>query len=162
MIYGDFHLNFIEQLTPDFLHGTGIGADIPGGITSHPPLTAFPVEFVEAPVLFERKGIYCAFLASTHAQSRGGPRCSSVTWYGLHSPFVQVLSSDEKVHNWLCRRAIRALLLLLLSGLWHVRLPGTSPARPMEATGSWHLLSLRIILKPNPMSSVSQRLTTKR
>lgn len=31
MIYGDAHLNFIEKLTPDFLHGTGIGADIPGG-----------------------------------------------------------------------------------------------------------------------------------
>jgi hypothetical protein len=60
MIYGDFHLNFIEKLTPDFLHGTGIGADIPGGIKSHPPLTAFPVDFVEAPVLFERKGVYYA------------------------------------------------------------------------------------------------------
>ena len=39
-----------------------------GGITSHPPLTAFPVEFVEAPVLFERKGIYCACAPPTAAR----------------------------------------------------------------------------------------------
>ena len=31
MIYSQFHLMFIEQLSPDMLHGTGIGADIPGG-----------------------------------------------------------------------------------------------------------------------------------
>ena len=60
MIYSDRHLNFIEQLTPDFLQGTGIGAEIVGGNTKFPPLTAFPVDFVEAPVLFERRGIYYA------------------------------------------------------------------------------------------------------
>jgi hypothetical protein len=61
MIYsGEGHLIFLEQLTPDFLNGTGIGAEILGGNTKYPPLTAFPIEFVEAPVLFERRRIYYA------------------------------------------------------------------------------------------------------
>ena len=55
---------FLEQLSPDLLHSTGVGADIAGSI--HPPgqkrgaLKAFPVQFVEAPAMFERQGTYYA------------------------------------------------------------------------------------------------------
>ena len=55
---------FLEQLSPDLLHSTGVGAEIAGSI--HPPgqkrgaLKAFPVQFVEAPAMFERQGTYYA------------------------------------------------------------------------------------------------------
>ena len=76
--YSAQHLLFIEQLSPDLLSTTGVSAAIPGGIHPESPspsapsmmrqhqkplppsLVAFPVRFVEAPVLFERRGRYYA------------------------------------------------------------------------------------------------------
>jgi beta-xylosidase len=59
MIYSDHHLIFVEQLTPDLLQRCGHRrGDL--GRQHQFSLTAFPVDFVEAPVLFERHGIYYA------------------------------------------------------------------------------------------------------
>jgi len=60
------HFMFIERLAPDMISSTGQGATIVGGNTGPFPspnptrLQAFPVDFVEAPVLFKRNNTYYA------------------------------------------------------------------------------------------------------
>ena len=58
----DGHYIYIERLTPDFLNGNGEGVLIPGGHRDPVAgnLTAFPIEFNEAPAMFERNGKYYA------------------------------------------------------------------------------------------------------
>lgn len=66
IIYSAMHLMFLEELSPQMNGTTGTGAKIVNGNKGPFPLPnpnnlqAFPVDFVEAPVLFKRGKVYYA------------------------------------------------------------------------------------------------------
>lgn len=62
LLYGANFYMSIEKLTDDYVYSTGQNASCGGDFGG----TVFPEYFVEAPVMFERKGIYYALFGRSN------------------------------------------------------------------------------------------------